>query len=121
MACRVRRQDIAGAVHRGTAAGLAAPAVAVVPAEAPVVAVPEAAEAQVVVPVPVAEVVPAVPVEIDKAQSRFNWHFEPTIQKFTHKICVSSSRSLSISLKSRAAADNSQFLFSLFPENPQEL
>jgi hypothetical protein len=109
MACRVRRQDIAGAVHRGTAAGLAAPAVAVVPAEAPVVAVPEA------------EVVPAVPVEIDKAQLRFNWHFEPTIQKITHKICVSSSRSLSISLKSTAAADNSQFLFSLFPENPQEL
>jgi hypothetical protein len=75
----------------------------------------------VVVPVPVAEVVPAVPVEIDKAQSRFNWPFEPTIQKFTHKICVSSSRSLSISLKSTAAADNSQFLFSLFPENSQEL
>lgn len=93
--------------------GLAAPAVAVEPAEAPVVAVPEAEGAQVVVP--------AVPVEIDKAQSRFNWHFEPTIQKFTHKICVSSSRSLSISLKSTAAADNSQFLFSLFPENPQEL
>lgn len=113
MACRVRRQDIAGAVHRGTAVGLAAPAVAVEPAEAPVVAVPEAEGAQVVVP--------AVPVEIDKAQSRINWHFEPTIQKFTHKICVSSSRSLSISLKSTAAADNSQFLFSLFPENPQEL
>jgi hypothetical protein len=119
MACRVRRQDIAGPVHRGTAAGLAAPAVAV----------PEAEEAQVVVAVlvvvPEAEgaqvVVPAVPVEIDKSQSRFNWHFEPTIQKFTHKICVSSSRSLSISLKSTAAADNSQFLFSLFPENPQEL
>jgi hypothetical protein len=93
------------------------------------VAVPEAEEAQVVVAVlvvvPEAEgaqvVVPAVPVEIDKAQSQFNWHFGPTIQKFTHKICVSSSRSLSISLKSTAAADNSQFLFSLFPENPQEL
>jgi hypothetical protein len=111
--------------------------VAVVPAEAPVV-VPEGVVVPVVAAVlEVAEGQAAVPVEIDKAQSQFN----PKIEFGSHpspniagsiplaglnghnqiRICVSSSRSLSISLKSRAAADNTQFLFSLFPENPQEL
>ena len=68
---------MAGAVHRGTAAGLAAPAVAVVPAEAPVVVVPEGVVVPVVAAVlEVAEGQAAVPVEIDKDQSRFNTKIE---------------------------------------------
>ena len=77
MECRVRRQDMAGAVHRGTAAGLAAPAVAVVPAEAPVVVVPEGVVVPVVVAVlEVAEGQEAVPVEIVKAQLQFSTKIE---------------------------------------------
>ena len=78
-ACRVRRQDMAEAVHRETAAGQVGLEVKevgletpeeVVPAVAPavVVAVPEEAVVPVVAAVPEAvEDQAAVPVEIDKA------------------------------------------------------